>query len=170
MSSQETEWKLRKAKGDKYLSLAQEIRKLWQVMVIPIVPGTLATIPEGLEIAERIKTIQTTTLLARILRNVLENCGNLLSLRLQWKAISSLWCEKYARNKIMIYQGQMEWLHEWLEILFQGRQMFKKYINPHKNSFRIMYTGLDSRVKTWKLECNINIGGLKRVTKLIKKC
>ena len=70
-------------KIDKYLDLARELRKLWnmRVKVIPIVIGALGTIPKGLEksldeleIRGRIETIQTTALLrsAGILRRVLE--------------------------------------------------------------------------------------------------
>ena len=69
-------------KMDKYLDLARELKKLWnmRVKVIPIVVGTLETVPislkkrlEDLEIRGRIETIQTTALLqsARILRRVL---------------------------------------------------------------------------------------------------
>ena len=45
---------------------------------------------EDLEVGGKVETIQTTALLrtARILRSVLETCGDLLSLKLQWKTIS----------------------------------------------------------------------------------
>ena len=67
-----------------------ELKKLWnmKVMVIPIVIGTLGTIPKGLEkkleeleIIERIKTTQTTAVLGsnRILHRVMETWGDLLS-------------------------------------------------------------------------------------------
>ena len=67
----------------KYLDLAGELKKLWnmRVKVIPIVVGALGTVPiklekrlENLEIRGRIETIQNTALLqsARILRRVLE--------------------------------------------------------------------------------------------------
>ena len=68
---------------DKYLDLAKELRKQrWNMMVtvIPIVIGTLGTIPKGLikgqedlEIRGQVETIQTIVLLksARILRRVL---------------------------------------------------------------------------------------------------
>ena len=70
-------------KIDKYLDLARELKKLWnmKVKVIPIVVGALGTVPKGLErglenleIRGRIDTIQNTALLqsARILRRVLE--------------------------------------------------------------------------------------------------
>ena len=64
--------------------------------VIPIVIGALGTVTKGLikrqedfEIRGCLETIQTTALLrsARILRRILETWGDLLSLRLQWKAI-----------------------------------------------------------------------------------
>ena len=70
-------------KKDKYLDLAWELKKLWnmKVMVIPIVIGALCTVTKGLfkglgdlEIRGRVETIQATRLLrtARILRSVLE--------------------------------------------------------------------------------------------------
>ena len=61
-------------------------------MVILIVIGALGTIPKGLvkrledlEIRGQVETIQTTALLgsSRILRKVLEDLGDLLSLKLQ---------------------------------------------------------------------------------------
>ena len=70
-------------KKDKYLDLARELKKVWnmKVTVIPIVIGAFGTvikrllmILEDLEFGGRVETIQTTTLLrtARILRRVLE--------------------------------------------------------------------------------------------------
>ncbi len=70
-------------KKDKYLDLARELKKLWnmQVTIIPIVIGAFGTVTKGLlrgpedsEIGGRVETIQTTALLrtARILRRVLE--------------------------------------------------------------------------------------------------
>ena len=70
-------------KKDKYLDLARELKKLWnmKVTVVPIVIGALGTITKGLlkgledlEVGGRVETIQTTALLrtARILRRVLE--------------------------------------------------------------------------------------------------
>ena len=70
-------------KKDKYLDLATELKKLWnmKVTIVPIVIGALGTITKGLlkgledlEIGGREDTIQTTALLrtARILRRVLE--------------------------------------------------------------------------------------------------
>ena len=68
-----------------------------KVTIVPIVIGALGPITKGLlkgledmEIGRRVETIQTTALLrtARILRRVLENWGDLLSLGLQCKAIS----------------------------------------------------------------------------------
>ena len=68
---------------DKYLDLARELKKLWnmKVTIVPIVIGALGIITKGLlkgleelEIGGRVETIQTTALLrtARILRRVLE--------------------------------------------------------------------------------------------------
>ena len=70
---------------DKYLDLAKEMEKLWnmQVTVIPIGIYDFGTVIKGflkglevLEFGGRVETIQTTTLLrtARILRRVLETC------------------------------------------------------------------------------------------------
>ena len=85
-------------KKDKYLDLARELKKLWnmQVTIIPIVNGAFGTVSKGLlkeledlEVGGREETIQTTALLrtARILRRVLGTWGDLLSLRLPWKTI-----------------------------------------------------------------------------------
>ena len=68
---------------DKYLDLARELKKIWnmQVTIIPIVIGLLGTVSKGLlkrledlEVSGRVETIQTTELLrtARILRRVLK--------------------------------------------------------------------------------------------------
>ena len=81
-------------KKDKYLDLAWELQKLWnmKVTIVPIVIGALGTMSKGLlkgqedfEIGGRVETIQTTALLrtARILRRVLETWGDLQSLKLQ---------------------------------------------------------------------------------------
>ena len=70
-------------KKDKYLDLARELKKLWnmQVTIIPIVIGAFETVTKGLlkgqedlEVGRRVETIQTTALLrtARIVRRVLE--------------------------------------------------------------------------------------------------
>ena len=70
-------------KKDKYLDLARELKRLWnmKVTIVPIVIGALGTITKGLlkgledlEIGGRVETIQMTALLrtARILRRVLE--------------------------------------------------------------------------------------------------
>ena len=72
-------------KKDKYLDLARELKKLWnmKVTIIPIVIGAFGTITKGLlkgledlEAGEWVETIQSTALLrtARILRRVLETC------------------------------------------------------------------------------------------------
>ena len=70
-------------KKDKYLDLARELKKLWnmKLTIVPIVIGALGTITkrllkglEDLEVGRRVETIQTTALLktGRILRRVLE--------------------------------------------------------------------------------------------------
>ena len=92
-------------KRDKYLDLARELKKLWnmKVTIIPIVICAFGTVTKGLlkgledlELGGRVETIQTTALLktARILRRVLETWGDLQSLNLQWKTISLRWYEK----------------------------------------------------------------------------
>ena len=94
------------AKKDKYLDLARELKKLWnmKVTIVPIVIDAFGTITKGLlkgledlEVGGQVETIQMTALLrtARILRRVLETWGDLLSLKLQWKTISWFWCEKF---------------------------------------------------------------------------
>ena len=92
-------WSQKKSKrGDKYLDLARELRKPWNMRsaVILIVIGILERVPEGferelgeLETRGPIEIIKTTALLrsTRILRIVLLTCGDLLSLWLQWKTI-----------------------------------------------------------------------------------
>ena len=85
-------------KKDRYLDLARELKKLWnmQMTILPFVIGAFGTITIGLRkgleelaVGGQLETIQTTALLgtARILRSVLETWGDLLSLRLQWKTI-----------------------------------------------------------------------------------
>ena len=70
-------------KKDKYLDLARELKKLWnmQVTIIPIVISVFGTVTKGLlvglkdlEVGGRVETIETIALLrtARILRRVLE--------------------------------------------------------------------------------------------------
>ena len=89
-------------KKDKYLDLVRELKKLrnMKVTVIPIVIGIFGTVTKGLlkgledfEVGGRVETIQTTALLW-ILRRVREIWGDLLSIQLRWKTISSRWCEK----------------------------------------------------------------------------
>ena len=70
-------------KKDKYLDLAKELKKLWnmQVTIIPIGIGAFGTVTKGflnwledLEVDGRVGTMQTTALLrtARILRRILK--------------------------------------------------------------------------------------------------
>ena len=94
--SHETTWIKPKEceKRDKYLDLAREEKKIWnmKVTIIPIVTGAFDTVTKGLlkgledlEVGGRVETIQTTVLLktARILRRVLETWGDLLLLNLK---------------------------------------------------------------------------------------
>ena len=78
----------------KYLDLARELKKLWnmKVTIVPIMISAFGTITKGLlkgledlEVGGRVETIQMTALLrtARILRRVLETRGDFLSLKLQ---------------------------------------------------------------------------------------
>ena len=75
----------RKQKIDKYLNLAREMKKLWimKVTAVSIVIGALRMVPSGLvwqleELEIEVQASQTTTLLrsARILRRVLDTCGD----------------------------------------------------------------------------------------------
>ena len=86
--------KIKGKKLDKYLNLARELKKLWNMMVIPIVVEAFGTVPKNLEkgqgeleIRGRIETSQTPTLLksARIFWRVLETREDLVSFRLQRK-------------------------------------------------------------------------------------
>ena len=72
-------------KKDKYLDLARELKKLWnmKVTIIPFAIGAFGTVTKGLlkgledlRVGGLVETIQTTALLrmARILRRVLETC------------------------------------------------------------------------------------------------
>ena len=96
-------------KKEKYVDFTKELKKLWnmKVTVIPIVISALGTVTkrlvQGLEdlgIRGKIKTIQTTTLLrlTRILRRVLDNWEDLLSLKLLWETIGYPWCEKFEND------------------------------------------------------------------------
>ena len=82
------------AKKDKYLDFIEELKRLWNMKGTI---GAFGTITKGLlkgledlEVGGRVETIQMTALLrtARILRRVLENWRDLLSIKLQWKTIS----------------------------------------------------------------------------------
>ena len=86
-------------KKDKYVDLARELKKLWnmKVTIVPIVIGAFGKVTKGLlkglgdlEVGGRVETIQMTALLrtARILRRVLETWEDLLSFKIQWKTIS----------------------------------------------------------------------------------
>ena len=78
------------------------VKMIIKVTVVPIVTDAGGTIPKGLvrgledlEIRGRPETIQILLRSARMLRRVLDN---LLSIKIQWKAISSRWCEKLTSN------------------------------------------------------------------------
>ena len=86
-------------KRGKYLDLARELKKLWnmKVTIIQTVIGALGTVIKGLvqgledlEITGRVDTIQATVLLrsARIPRRVLETWGDLFNFKLPWETIN----------------------------------------------------------------------------------
>ena len=88
--------KLKKSeKKDKYLDLASDLKKLWnmKVTVILILIDAFSTVTKGLlvqgledlEITGQVETIRTIAILrsTRILRRVLQARGDLLSLKLQ---------------------------------------------------------------------------------------
>ena len=92
-------------KKNKSLNLAWVLKKLWnmKVTIILIVISAFSTVTKGLlkgledlEVAWRVETIQSTTLLrtTRILKRVLEIWGSFLSHKLQLKTISYNWCKK----------------------------------------------------------------------------
>ena len=96
-------------KKDKYLNLARELKRLWnmKMTIIPIVIGAFVTVTkvllkglQDLEVGGRVETILTAALLrtARILRRVPETWRDLLLLKLQWKTISDSWSEKNYNN------------------------------------------------------------------------
>ena len=99
-------WERESGKRDKYLDLAGEMKKLWnmKVTIKPIVIGGLGTVIrliKGLEDMKKegpLENIQTTALWrsARILRRILETWSDLMSVKLLWKTISKHWCEKKA--------------------------------------------------------------------------
>ena len=113
-----------------------------KVTFIPIVVAVLGTVTErllkgleNLEIRWCVETIQTTT---TILRRVLENWGNLLSLKLQWKTISQRLCEKLSRNKIMIYVRVCVCVWQWttsyiLRFELFIKNMWKGLVNHYPN-------------------------------------
>ena len=100
-------------KKDKYLDLGRELKKLWNMNVttVPIVIGAFCTITkellkglEDLEVDGRVKTIQMTALLRTvwILRKVLETWGDLLSLKLQGKPLSTTYGKSIFKYLIII--------------------------------------------------------------------
>ena len=86
-------------KRDKYVDLARELKKIWnmKVTIIPIVIGAFGRVTKRLskgldylEVGGWVETIQTTTFFETtiLLRSVLETWGDLLSLKLQRKTLS----------------------------------------------------------------------------------
>ena len=80
-------------KKDRYLDLASELKKLWNmkvtvIMIETVTKGLIMGL-EDLKIRGPVKTIQTTASLrsARILRLVLETGGDFLSFKLQSETI-----------------------------------------------------------------------------------
>ena len=79
-------------KKDNNLELLRELNKLWNMKtaIIPIVIGAFGSVTKGLlegledlKVEGRLETIQTTTLLRRLL----ETWGDLLSRKFQWKKL-----------------------------------------------------------------------------------
>ena len=110
-------------KKDKYLDLAWELKKLWNMKVtfILIVIDALGTVTKGLskglkdlEIGGQVETIklhqgQTTSLprSAITLRRVLETWGDLLSLKLQWKPSANAGEKNSNRSEVIIRHGKV---------------------------------------------------------------
>ena len=110
-------------KRDKYLDLARELKKLWnmKVTIIPIVICAFGTVIKGLlkgledfKVGDRIETIQTRALLktARILRRVLESSGvfeiqtdHLIPAR----RLDLMIIKKHTRNNIVWYIMKSWW-------------------------------------------------------------
>ena len=76
---------------DKYLGLARELKKLWnmQVTIIPIVTGAFGTVTKGLlkgledlEVGGRVEAIQTTALVRRVLETWGDLCHSISSEKL----------------------------------------------------------------------------------------
>ena len=86
-------------KRDKYLDLAKELKKLWnlKVTVIPVVIGTLGKDTKGLVLGREdlklrglVETISSDALLRspKILRKTFGTWRDLLPLSIQWKTIN----------------------------------------------------------------------------------
>ena len=97
-------------KRDKSLYLASEVKELWNIKmtVISVWIGARGTVlkgwirgMEGVEITGWTETIEKIGS-ARILWSVWETWEDLLSLRLQGKIISYIWCEKLARSNVIM--------------------------------------------------------------------
>ena len=120
-------------KKDKYLNLARDLKKLWnmQVTIIPIVIGVFETITkellkelEDLEVGGQMETIQTAALLrmARIMRRVLETC---------WHSDSS---EKPSANADVKISN--EWIIiiiNWWNLIWKNQDMVMKRKSSKKN-------------------------------------
>ena len=143
-------------KKDKYLDLAKELKKLWnmKVTIIPTVIGAFSTETKGLfkgikhlEVGGRVETIQTTALLrtARIMWRVLETWRDLrrlavtqtpeenYQLKLTWKTLREIAiieineCSKLAQ---MEYKTR----HDWVGKVTHW-DMCKKFKFDHTNKW-----------------------------------
>ena len=84
-------------KRDKFLDLARELKKLWnmRVTVIPIVIDALGTIPKGFVKGtrkfrnQRMCGEHPNNSFIKIRQNTEESSADLLSLRLQWKTLAN---------------------------------------------------------------------------------
>ena len=98
------------------MDFARNLKKVWNMNVVPIIIGSLVMVSSGLEkrleeleIRGRTETFQMTALRsARILRIILETRSDLLSLSLQWKITNYRWHEKLAKSKIIMRTPEKE--------------------------------------------------------------
>ena len=100
-------WKTLKGVIIIMIIIITHLPKYMKVTVLTTVIGPLGIVTRGLvkeledsEIRGRMRTFQAVALLRsdRILRRVLRTWEDLLSLRLQWEAISLRWCQKLSKE------------------------------------------------------------------------
>ena len=144
--------------------------------VIRIVIVAFGLSPKAWKRAWLIEIIQSIYLLrsSRILRRVLETWGDLLSLRLQWKAINKLWCKKELAIIIIIIDKKENLPNSGL--CRPGRPESKKEKKkPKKQKKQKKDKGLDltrelKKTKQWIIKVTVIptvIGALGTVTKAL---